>query len=124
MELERMRQISLLFPALRSEAAVEPSPYFSVRVMNSIGRPRPFREGLFEALLGTTMDTAFVRRVAFASLLVLATLGGYLATTDAEFRFGVTPELIIAAERDARAADTDREIFLANLVSYQPDGAE
>ncbi len=138
MELERMKQIAHLFPTLRSEHAIEPAASFTARVMTLIEHRRPsFWESIFEATLETTLETtmtpAFFRRVAFASLLVLATLGGYMAVTDSEFR-GVTPELILAAERnsaaDRNAPDSedarnqDRALFMTELRNYLPDATE
>lgn len=129
MELERMRQIARLFPALRNESPIVPAPYFAARVMKSIERrPLSFWASLLESALGTTMGILFFRRVAFASLLVLATLGGYLVSTDSEFSAGVTPELIMAAERDAPASEygrnQDRELLMVTISTFNPDEAE
>src|SRR5512142_823133 len=72
-EMLMLRDVSQLFGPLRSEEVFEPSPGFFAGVMERV-RERsavPSFASLF------SVDMAFGRRLAFASLLTLAILGSY-----------------------------------------------
>lgn len=121
-EVARMREISGLFPALVSSEEFAPVTGFSARVLMAIEERRG--SSFWDSLIAPVV----FRRVAFASLLLLATLGGYLATTESEFRAGVTPEIIMAAERSAPPSEYghsgDRDFLMATLATYQPGDTE
>ena len=67
-----------------------------------------------------SLSALFFRRMAFAALVVLAVMGGLLATRD-ESAVGVEDATAIMARHDAFAAheeSADRENLLVALVSY------
>jgi predicted anti-sigma-YlaC factor YlaD len=111
-EVKAMREISEMFSSLRSADAPVPAPGFYARVVNRIEREQPvsFWASLFEPVFG--------KRMALASLLVLATLGTVLVSRETEeYAIGPSPEMIMAVEKDAPAA-IDRDQMLYTLVSH------
>jgi predicted anti-sigma-YlaC factor YlaD len=111
-EVEAMKEMSALFTTLRSAEPPVPSPGFYARVANRIeqDRPVPFWAGILEPVFG--------KRMALASLLVLATLGTVLVSREAgEYATGPSPEMIMAVERDSPAA-IDRDQMLYTLASH------
>jgi anti-sigma factor RsiW len=116
-EVESMREMSELFSSLRSPDPPVPDAGFYARVNILIERQRPvpFWTGL--------LDPFFGRRLALASLLVLATLGTVLVSRETgAYAPGPTPEMILAAEQDAPAVESgpllDRDQMLYTLVSH------
>jgi predicted anti-sigma-YlaC factor YlaD len=111
-EVEAMKDMSALFTTLRSPEPPVPSPNFYARVVNRIEKEQPvsFWSGFFEPVFG--------RRLALASLLVLATLGTVLVSRETEeYATGPSPEMIMAVERDAPVS-MDRDQMLYTLVSH------
>ena len=111
-----MRAMSALFSSLRSPDPPQPSPGFYARVANRIEtqQPAPFWMAMFDPMFG--------KRLALASLLVLATLGTVLMSRETEYAPGPSPEMILAAERDAPlqpAPLLDRDQMLFTLASHQ-----
>src|SRR5262245_49600141 len=80
-EVASMSDVSGLLAELRSdpETAVQPSPFFFTRVAaNIVEQQNTNHWGLLAP------GAAFFRRVAFASLLLLAGLGSYLVIREGE----------------------------------------
>src|SRR6266478_5205041 len=94
-EVESMQEMSALFSSLRSPDPPPPPLGFYARVTTRIDaqQPRSFWAGVLEP--------AFGRRLALASLLLLATLGTVLMSRETEYAAGPSPEMILAVERDA-----------------------
>jgi anti-sigma factor RsiW len=115
-EVELMREMSELFSSLRSPDPPVPSPDFYVRVSNRIEeqRPSPFWAAFMEPVFG--------RRLALASLLLLATLGTVLMSRETqEYAVGPSPETILAVEQDAPPISDplmDRDQMLFTLASH------
>jgi len=115
-EVESIAGISELFAELRPapETNVEPSPFFYTRVASRIiERQNTEHWGLLAP------GAAFFRRVAFASLLVLATLGSYLVMHENDI--SGTDAATIMAQHDATKnhdASADRDLMLVTLSSY------
>jgi len=115
-EVQGMRQVSSLFGTLRPES--EPwavGPAFALKVMQQVERrPAPVFAGFF------ALSAPFGRRLALASLLMLAVLGGYLVSHETGTPAGPSPEAILAQQNapafeSARAEDN----MLATLTAYE-----
>ena len=84
---------------------------------------RPRRPWL--AFLAAFLEPVFGRRLAFASLLLLATLGTVLMSRETEeYASGPSPEMILAVERDAPLVEAgpplmDRDQMLFTLASHK-----
>ena len=117
-EVEQMREMSALFSSLRSPDPPVPAPGFYARVSGLIEQqqPRSFWNLFFEPVFG--------RRLALASLLVLATLGTVLITDETEeYTAAPSPEMILAVERDAPLIESgpavDHDQMLFTLASHK-----
>jgi hypothetical protein len=124
-EIVRMDELSALLRELRPaagtaegregfESVPQPSPYFYNRVTWDIveNQPRGIW-GLFSP------GTAFFRRVAFASLLLLAGLGSFLVSREASF--SGTDAAAIMAQHDpaiSHSESADRDRMLVTLATY------
>ena len=117
-EVESMREISLLFSELATANVVVPSPGFYGRVMQQVGGRKavPAFASLF------SLDLAFGRRLVFASLLTLAALGSYLVMRETDYPGpGLSPHVVMAQQEspefDSGPADA---AMLATLTTYEP----
>jgi len=111
-EVDAIKEISALFKTLHSDDAPVPAPDFYARVTYRIERDRPvsFWSGILEPVFG--------KRMALASLLVLATLGTVLVSRETEeYATGPSPEMVMAVEKDAPVS-IDRDQMLYTLVSH------
>jgi len=117
LEIESMQEMSALFSSLRSPDPPAPPPGFYARVANRIEKQQP------ESFWAAVLEPVFGRRLALASLLVLATLGTLLMSRETEYAYGPSPEMILAAERDAPPMQSapllDRDQMLFTLVSHK-----
>jgi len=120
-EVAGMEELSTLLRELRPaegsealEAAPQPSPYFYNRLTwNIVENQRREAWGLFSP------GTAFFRRVAFASLLLLAGLGSFLVSREASF--SGTDAAAIMAQHDpvvSHSESSDRDRMLVTLATY------
>ncbi len=110
-----MQDISLLFEGLKPpKEVVAPSPGFYARVLRQVGTPAavPSFWSLF------SLDFAFGRRLALASLLSLAVLGGILVTRESEYPNGPTA---VMAEQNSPFFDSApaQDSMLVTLASYE-----
>jgi hypothetical protein len=106
--------VSELFAELRSPESVESAPFFYTRVASGIVKHQSTD---YWGLLAP--GAAFFRRVAFASLLVLAGLGSYLVMREGDV--SGTDAVTIMAQHDVtadHAASADRDLMLMTLASY------
>ena len=116
-EVAAMDELSAVFHVMKvsSEQAPEPRPGFYNRVVGDIVDSQKKQAwGLFSP------GAAFFRRVAFASLLVLASLGSFLVTRESG-EGGVDAAAIMAQHDPASVhADdgADRDRILVTLASY------
>lgn len=117
-EVARMEDLSALFQELRLDSAREtappPSLGFYARVRSQIVEKQEKEAwGIFAP------GAAFFRRVAFASLLLLAGLGSFLVTRESSF--SGTDAAAIMAQHDPVVAHTDksdRDRMLVTLATY------
>jgi len=116
-ELAGMQEISRLFGAMVPEESFEPAPGFYARVMGQVGGRKavPAFASLF------ALDLSFARRLVFASLLMLAALGSYLVTREAEYPTGSSPDLVMAQQGSPQfEAAAAHEAMLATMTTYEP----
>ncbi len=115
-EVQGMQDVSQLFGSLKSEEAWNPSPGFYAGIMRQVDE----REATpsFASLFG--LDFAFARRLAFASLLTLAVLGGYLVSRESDYVAGPSPEAILAQEDSpAFSSAPAPDNMLVTLTAYE-----
>jgi hypothetical protein len=117
-EIAGMDELSALLRELRpmegSMEAPRPSPNFYNRLTWNIVENQP--RGVWGLL---SPGTAFFRRVAFASLLLLAGLGSFLVSREASF--SGTDAAAIMAQHDPAISHTessDRDRMLVTLATY------
>lgn len=115
-EIHGMQDVSQLFVSLRSDEAYDPSPGFYAAVRQQVGQQQaaPSFASLFQ------MNFAFGRRMAFASLLTLAILGGYLVSSEIEYSGGPSPEAVMA-QQDSPSFDSApaHDNMLVTLTAYE-----
>jgi len=119
-EVTQMEELSVVLRDLRfdpetaGEPVAEPSLGFYNRVRHQIVDSKQHEIwGLFSP------GAAFFRRVAFASLLLLAGLGSYLVTRESSF--GGTDAASIMAQHDpvsAHSDSADRDRILVTLATW------
>jgi anti-sigma factor RsiW len=113
-EVREFQEVSLLIHALREPEPVQPPPGFFLRVADNIEmRKKASLWSLF------SLSAAFGRRVAFASLVILALVGSFLVSQERNYDSGSTqgPEAIIASH--APQGESDRDHMMLALASYE-----
>jgi anti-sigma factor RsiW len=110
-EIQSFEGVSELVGSLKPDAAVEPSAGFVARVMQEVGlRPAP-------SFWGLLTDSAFGRRVVFASLVTLAVLGSVVISRETSYApQPPTPDVVMAADQDSPSPGS----MLVTLASYEP----
>lgn len=111
-EVRGFEEVSQLFDSLRTDEPVSPSLGFYAGVMRQVEtqRPAPSLSSLF------ALDFTFGRRLAFASLLTLALLGGFFVSRETDYSPAPSPEFVMA--QDHSSAGPDRDRMLVTLTSY------
>jgi anti-sigma factor RsiW len=115
-EVRGMQEVSALFGSLRTGEVVEPASSFTASVMQNVAqlKPAPTFASLF------ALDLAFGRRLAFASLVLLAVLGSFLASREAQYSAGPSPEAIMAQqERPEFDSAGAQDKMLFTLTAYE-----
>jgi predicted anti-sigma-YlaC factor YlaD len=117
-EVEAMQEMSGLFASLRSPEPPVPAPGFYARVSNRIEQQQP------QSAWALFLEPVFGKRLALASLLMLAMLGTVLMSRETEeYAVGPSPEMILAVEKDAPAMEAgpamDRDQMLFTLASHK-----
>jgi hypothetical protein len=112
-----MRELSGMFSILQPAEPQVAGPGFYQRLSERIEshQPKPFFGNLF------LLDPAFLRRVVFASLMLLAVLGSYLVSQEATYTQPRKPEVMMA-EHDpsvAHDSDSERPEMLVTLATYR-----
>jgi predicted anti-sigma-YlaC factor YlaD len=116
-EVREFAEFSGLLRELRAPEPVQPEPGFYYRLSLKIeAEQRPSIWGIF------SLDAAFGRRVAFASLMTLALVGSVLVTSESGFDATTftSPEAVMASHDVSvpHESSTDRDRMLATLASY------
>ena len=115
-EVAGMQEISQLFGAMSSKEAIEPAPGFYARVMQQVGG----RTAVPAFASFFNLDLAFARRLVFASLLMLAALGSYLVSREAEYPSGPSPDAVMAQQESTLESAPAHEAMLATMTTYEP----
>jgi predicted anti-sigma-YlaC factor YlaD len=116
-EARGMQEVSGLFGNLRRDESEiwTVSPGFAARVMEQIGQRKPVPA--FASFFA--LNVAFGRRLVFASLLMLAVMGGYLVTHESQYPRSSSPEAILA-QQNAPGFDANAENnMLITLTGYE-----
>ena len=115
-EVAEMDRLCLVLQDLKPEDAGHPEPslgFYNRVAGNIVDRQNKEAWGLFSP------GAAFFRRIAFASLLLLAGLGSFLITHE-NIDSG-TDAVAIMAQHDDRPSDSDRDRILVTLASYNQE---
>jgi anti-sigma factor RsiW len=115
-EVQSMRELSECFTSFRPEQTLYPSPGFYAGVLEQVGRQtaRP----TFSSFL--SWEFAFGRRMAFASLAMLAILASYLWMRETAFQPAPTPEAVMA-QQESPSFDSApaQDNMLVTLTAYE-----
>lgn len=117
-EIRGMQDVSQLFGALRPDEAEtwDIAPGFAVKVLEQVSRRKPLP--VFAGFFGLNLE--FGRRLVFASLLMLAVLGGYLVSHESQYSAGLSPEAILAQQNapgfETASAENN---MLVTLTAYE-----
>jgi anti-sigma factor RsiW len=116
-EVAGMQEISRLFGAMAVQESFEPAPGFYARVIREVGGRKAVPA--FAAFFN--LDLAFARRLVFASLLMLAALGSYLVSREAEYPSGPSPDAVMAQQESTQFETAPaHEAMLATMTTYEP----
>jgi len=118
-EVAEMEQVSISLRSLRvpEAAAVTPSLGFYAKISRQIeAEQRSPLWGLFAP------DLQFFRKIAFASLMLLAVLGSYLVSRESDYATSTSVEQATLTEHDSTTphdSPADRQHILVTLASYE-----
>ena len=118
LEVSQFQELSGMFHALREPEPIQPDPGFYFRVSQVIeAQTKPSIWSVF------SLDAVFGRRVAFASLMTLALVGSFLASSETGFDTPALtgPEAAMAAHDVSvpHESSVDRDRMFVALASYQ-----
>lgn len=88
---------------------------FSSKVMEQVAGRKPVP--VFASLFALNM--AFGRRLVFASLLMLAVVGGYLVSHESQYPVGSSPEAILAQQNAPGFEANGENNMLGMLTAYE-----
>ena len=116
-EIRGMQDVSQLFGALRPDETESwgIAPGFAAKVMEQVGRRKPVPA--FASFFALNLE--FGRRVVFASLLMLAVVGGYLVTHESQYPTGQSPEAILAQQNAPGFEANAENNMLVTLTAYE-----
>jgi hypothetical protein len=118
-ELEEMEQVNNCLHSLqvKQTEGFTPPPGFYARIAQQIEtEQRSPVWGLFAP------DLQFFRKVAFASLMLLAVLGSYLISRESDFTASLNDEQATLTEHDSTVpheSPADRQHILVTLAAYE-----
>ena len=116
-EMNGMVEVSQLFVSLRQEEDCKPSPGFYAGVVQCLEEQaavRPSFAGLFN------LNFVFGRRLVFASLVMLAVLGSYLVTREAQYSTGPSPASVMAEENSPQfESGSAHDNMLVTMTAYE-----
>lgn len=110
-EVTEFQEISSFFGSLRAEDPIAPSPGFYARVLQNV-------ESQKRQSFGGLLDLAFARRMAFASLLTLTVIAGYLVSRD-HGSSGYNPGSVMAQQNLPSFDSSSPDNMLVTLTSYE-----
>ena len=115
-EVAAFRDLAGLFAPLRTQETPDLAPGFYARVMQRVEaqKPAPSFFSLF------ALDVVFGRRLAFASLVLMALLGSVLVTRETYYPAGPTPESVMAQQASpAFDSESGENNMLVTLTAYE-----
>ncbi len=118
-EMDEMEQLSVSLQSFRVEAAeaIHPPLGFYAKVARTIETEQKSPLwGIFAP------DLQFFRKVAFASLMLLAILGSYLVSRESDYATSVATEQATLTEHNVSApheSPADRQHILVTLAAYE-----
>ena len=117
-ELDAMKSQSSILSALRAPEAIEPAAGFYARVLQKI------EDREVTSFWSIFADSPFTKRVAFASLTVVLTLGGYVASQEMSDRVSRANTLALSSEAhyDAPVMGSQaeqRDAVLENFAAHR-----
>jgi anti-sigma factor RsiW len=116
-EVQSMREISECFTSLRPEETLCPSGEFYAGILGQVGRDsaRPTFTSLF------SWQFAFGRRMAFASLAMLAVLSSYLWMRETAWQPPAPSAEAVMAQQESPAFDSGpaQDNMLVTLTAYE-----
>ncbi len=117
-ELDAMRSQSSILSALRAPEAIEPAAGFYARVLQKI------EDREVTSFWSIFADSPFTKRLAFASLTVMLTLGGYVASQEMSDRVSRANTLALSGEShyDAPVMGSQaeqRDAVLENFAAHR-----
>lgn len=117
-EIRGMQDVSQWLGALLADEAEtwDIAPGFTAKVLEQVGRRKPVPA--FASFFALHLE--FGRRSVFASLLMLAVVGGYLVSHESHYSAGPSPEAILAQQNSPgfEAASAENNM-LATLTAYE-----
>jgi anti-sigma factor RsiW len=111
-EVSGFQDISPLFGCLRADDPAAPAPGFYARVMQGMEAQK--RQSFFNFL-----DLSAARRMAFASLLTMAAIAGFLVSRDHSSAPGYTPDSVMAQQNLPAFDSASPDNMLVTLTSYE-----
>jgi anti-sigma factor RsiW len=111
-EIAGFREVSSFFTSLRPDEPVEPAPGFYARVLQNV-------ESQKRQSFGAFLDLAFARRLAFASLLTLTVIAGFLVSRDHSSSSGYNPGSVMAQQNLPSFDSSSPDNMLVTLTSYE-----
>jgi hypothetical protein len=118
-EVDEMQQVSLTLQSLHIEEteAITPSLGFYAKVTRTIeAEQKSPLWGLFAP------DLQFFRKVAFASLMLMAVLGSYLVSRESDYTTSLGAEQASLTEHNStlpHESPADRQHILVTLAAYE-----
>jgi predicted anti-sigma-YlaC factor YlaD len=116
-EIRGMQEVVGLFGVLRRDESESwlIAPGFTAKVLAQTARRKP--AAAFSSFF--SLSTVFGRRLVFASLMMLAVVGGYLVTHESQYPMAQSPEAILA-QQNAPGFETHAENnMLVTLTAYE-----
>jgi hypothetical protein len=114
-EVLKFAELSESFRVFEPMAAAEPLAGFATRVMSRVAEQQT--ASLWSIF---SLEPAFIRQIAFASLLLLAALGGFLVSQDNALPISGPERLMVSESVEEGAPAAHRDRMLVRLTSYQP----
>jgi anti-sigma factor RsiW len=115
-EVHSMRELSECFTSLHPEQTLYPSSGFYAGILEQVGRQtaRPTFTSFF------SWQFAFGRRMAFASLAMLAILSSYLWMRESAYQPSPSPEAVMA-QQESPSFDSGpaQDNMLVTLTAYE-----
>jgi anti-sigma factor RsiW len=114
--MQGMVEVSDLFGSLRAYEEIDPPAGFLAVVMETVGERRAAARSFASLFVPASL---FARQLVFASVLMLAVLGGYLISHESGTLDSISPDTLLA-QQDSPSFDSapPRDNMLVTLTAY------